>query len=243
VVLNSATKMAAIFAALCACAESAPTPADLILELPDDECSIGQPGCMYSFGAVSVGQSTSRAFLLWNLGLQPATIARLQLTGDPAFSLQQGLDGRLPGADARPIVIAFEPFGVMPFEAELSIASDVPEGQITVRLAGHGLLPEQDFSANGCDFGEVPVGTTATGCFVYIGNSTARGVAVFSVRANAPFSPQIDGVGPFPVEIPPGQTVAFPISATPTALGTITGAITIDLVDSTITQPASVTGT
>jgi hypothetical protein len=242
-VLKLTVQVAGMVAALGACVDDVSTPPDLLLELPDGDCSIGEPDCTYSFGAVPVGETSASAFLLWNHGSQTATVQSLELAGDPAFSLQQGDEGSLLGGDAAPVVVDFEALGVFRVEAELTITSEPPAGQISVRLTGTGLLPEEDFFADGCDFGEVQVGTTATGCLIYISNSTTRGVVVASVDTTAPFSPHLDGVGPLPIEIQPAQIVAFPVDASPTAVGPIEGIITIELSESTLTQAVSVIGT
>jgi hypothetical protein len=124
-----------------------------------------------NFGRVLTGASGVRSLVIANSGDQPLPPPRLQLTGNipdqvVAFSFESQCSAPLALGDACNVNLTFAPTTATPHAVTLSVSS--PGGDTSVLLLGEAQVPGSLVlaAADGSpDFGDVPIGTTATRSF------------------------------------------------------------------------------
>jgi hypothetical protein len=110
---------------------------------------------------------------------------------------------------------------------------------VTISLTGMGTAPSQlILSPASVNFGDVPVGTTATQP-ITVSASGANVTVSSEASSNSQFL--LDGAS-FPFTIPAGQSMSLNVAFTPTVSGTITGSLTFATDASNPQALASLTG-
>jgi hypothetical protein len=221
------------------CAEG-PVGPDLILEVDDQDCR-PEAACSYSFEAISIGDRTAHAFLLTNHGDTAATVDAVEISGDPSFSLTQSPDGTIEPQSTEPIVVFLSPNTAAELNGTLLISAVDPPARIELALRAIAESADPEITTEGCDFGDVPIGTTAAGCTVTVRNSTAREVEITGVSVPEPFASSATII--IPAFIDPSEQLSIPISVTPTALGRVDATFSVSFGPSMFTVSLSVIGT
>ena len=106
---------------------------------------------------------------------------------------------------------------------------------------GNEGMGQGDVGTDGCNFPSVPVGTTATGCTVYISNSTPVELELTGVALDAPFA--VAQAMVIPAFVPPGSMITIALSVTPTAPGPVNASLTLTFGTTMVVTALSVNGT
>lgn len=221
------------------CAEEPGAP-DLVLSVDQRDCR-PDDSCSFEFDDLYVGEELAHAFVLENRGDLPINVEGAELTGTASYELTQSFSGVLEAQESVPIVVTFAPSGYAEQDSQLVITAGEPPADLRLDLLSAALFPEGDFGTDGCDFASVPVGTTATGCTVYISNSTPSEFELTGFEVDAPFA--VAQALAIPVFVPPGAMIAISLSVTPTAPGLVTASLTLTFGTTMVVTAVSVNGT
>ncbi|MGH2570634.1 MAG: choice-of-anchor D domain-containing protein, partial [bacterium] len=177
----------------------------------------------HDWGAVAVGTSVSRPFVVRNGGSATLDVASAALSGPQAlaWSLPSGgADFALAPGESTTVDVVFAPATVGPHAAALSFASDdLDEPMLAVALAGQGVTPDIAAAPAALDWGDLRLAETAT-LSVTVTNA---GTSLLSVGgsslagAHAADFAIVAGAGPF--ALPPGGSAAVRVRFQPSALG------------------------
>ena len=222
------------------CAEE-PGPPDLVLAVDQRDCRPGD-SCSFAFDTLYVGEELAHAFVLSNRGEAPAIIEHAELSGSTSFELTQSFDGVIDALGSVPIVVTFAPTEIAEHVSQLVISASDPPAELRLDLLSAGVFPEGDVGTSGCNFGSVPVGTTATGCTIYIRNSTPVELEFTGMAVPPPFA--VAQALIMPTFVDPGAMIAISLSVTPTAPGLLDASVTLVFgTDLVILTGVSVNGT
>jgi len=179
-----------------------------------------------SFGNVGIGLGlyAPRAFTLTNSCSQTVKINSFTFSS-PVFGMADGVLPRyIDGNSTDNWSVAFIPAAAQIYSGTLTInIAGFPP--VAVNLAGTGIINGgvPTLTSTAGHFGKVPIGTTVTKNYQLTNNGTDAFILV-ELNTYAPF--QVTPIKS-PVAITPGQTFKFTVSYTATALGPITGAVTL----------------
>ena len=221
------------------CAE-APSSPDLVLSVDQRDCRPGD-ACSFEFDDLYVGEELAHAFVLENRGDLPITVESVGLTNTASYRLTQSFSGVMEPQASAPVVVTFAPSGYAEQDSQLVITAGVPPADLRLDLLSAALFPEGDVGTDGCDFASVPVGTTATGCTVYISNSTPAELELTGFGVDAPFA--VAQALALPAFVPPGTMIAISLSVTPTAPGPVNASLTLTFGTTMVVTALSVNGT
>lgn len=173
---------------------------------------------------VGLGLYNSQLFTLTNHCSQTVTVNSLTFSF-PVFGLADGVLPRYVGANSSDNwSIAFRPTAGQVYTGTLSInlAGFTP---VIITLKGTGVVNTgvPSLSLNSINFGDVPIGSTASQNVTLTNNGTAS-FELTELNTYAPFQlPPVTTA----VTIAPGQTYKFGVSYTATTVGAVTGAVTL----------------
>ncbi len=145
-----------------------------------------RPSSPFSFGALALGVTASRLFIVENFGQRDLEIAGAALTGDDttAFAITDGAGAvTLPPLAIHVVRVTFTPDSPGEALATLEIASSDPdENPFRLELLGFGLAPAIAIEPEAFDYGEVRVGESAVGSFLIenVGDLTLSGSAALA---------------------------------------------------------------
>lgn len=179
------------------------------------------PPSPYVFGAVAVGSSTFRRFVVSNLGQLDLAVSSVDLGGDDREELEitggSGAFTLAPGA-AREVTVSFAPVSAGEKRATLEIASNDPdEGEVEIVLLGVGLEPSITAEPEAYDFGDVAVFAERVAAFevTNAGQATLFGTAELAGPQAGDFS--LDGGGSF--RLRPGASLEMTVRFRPSSPG------------------------
>ena len=221
------------------CTEEPGSP-DLVLSVDQRDCRPGDP-CAFEFDDLYVGDELAHAFVLANRGDLPVNIEGAELTSTASYELTQSFSGVMNAQEAAPIVVTFAPTGYAQQDSQLVVTGGDPPAELRLDLRSAALFPEGDVGTDGCNFPSVPVGTTATGCTVYISNSTPVELELTGVALDAPFA--VAQAMVIPAFVPPGSMITIALSVTPTAPGMVISSLTLTFGTTLVVTAVSVNGT
>lgn len=202
--------------------------------------------CCLNFGGVQAGGTSSNTFTLTNAGA-----ATLHITGENLPTNPYSVSG-LPGVGATiapggsvTATVSFSPDGIGEYTNELGVATD--GGNTTISLDGTGgTAPQMDITATSLQYGDVPLGVTATQ------NFTVRNVGGTPLTITKSKPPQ--GAGGFAADtasiatlaegvvIQPGASLTARVNFTPTANGASTSDWVLNANDTTGVRTVTLTG-
>ena len=221
------------------CAEEPGAP-DLVLSVDQRDCRPGD-ACSYEFDDLYVGEELAHAFVLENRGDLPVSVEGVEFTSTASYELTQSFSGVMAGQESAPIVVTFAPNGYAEQDSQLVITAGDPPANLRLDLLSAALFPQGDIGTDGCNFASVPVGTTATGCTVYISNSTPVELELTGVGLDPPFA--VAQAMVIPAFVPPGSMITIALSVTPTVLGMATASLTLRFGTAIVVTGLSVNGT
>ncbi len=186
------------------------------------------------FGSVTVGATSTLMTTINNTGGSDLTVTGLTVTGSGDFILGAGAPATpftvAPGALVD-VPVDYTPSAVGAANGTLTVASDdADEANVPVALSGTGVAaaaPEIDVAPLSLAFGSVNVGATAT-LTTTISNlgSTTLNVTGLSVTGSADFALGA-GAPATPFTVAAGGSVNVPVDYAPSAVGAVTGTLTI----------------
>lgn len=196
------------------------------------------------FGTVTPGLLRDQPLVITNPGSCPLTVSNLT-SNAPDFQAAQvtSFPFTVASGTAVSVPIRFQPTGVGPKAATLTISSNDPAGATRqVRVSGTGGAPVITTSVvDTGSFGQVCVGDTKD-LDVTVTNS---GVAPLVITAIASSSPefQVPQVLVFPLVVAPGTSLEIPIRLAPTTAGPKTTTLTLSSNDpATLAKMVTLTG-
>lgn len=221
------------------CAEE-PGSLDLVLSVDQRDCRPGD-SCSFEFDDLYVGDELAHAFVLENRGDFAVTVEGAELTSTASYELTQSFSGVMEAHESAPIVVTFAPIGYAEQHSQLVITAGDPPADFRLDLLSAALFPEGDVGTDGCDFASVPVGTTATGCTVYISNSAPVELELTGVGLDPPFA--VAQAMVIPAFVPPSSMITIALSVTPTVPGMVTASLTLRFGTTIVVTYLSVNGT
>jgi hypothetical protein len=189
-----------------------------------------------SFGQVTVGTSSTKTVVVTNNRAWAETISGFQTTGG-AFSVS---------GPATPLILAAGQSTTLsitfaPQSASLTGGSVFVGGRLNVPFSGTGTAPasaQLTVAPSSVNFGNVPVGTTATQSITMSASGGAVTVSSDS-SSNAQFA--LNGAS-FPIMIPAGQSLSINVAFAPKSGGAASGSLSFSSNASNTPAPASLTG-
>lgn len=209
--------------------------------------------CAHAFGDVSVGSAGLVSFLIDNPGRATLNVRSIAIEGSPEFSLQGVVPTAVDAGSGAAVSVRVAPTAPGPLHAQLLIASDAingPVGGIVIDLTANGAdlgAPSIRVEPARCDFGSVAVGVRAL-CTVSIANDGAQALSIDSLTlsnldASATFGTfDFDTDIATPAAVQPGTATSVTLAATPSALGSFEGSLTIASNAGVVDVPLFVTG-
>jgi len=203
-----------------------------------------------NFGNQAVGTTSAPQNVTFtNLGTTPLNVTNIAVLG---YYKQTILDnysqtntcvGSLAPETSCTISVSFAPITTGKIVGILSITDGEADSPHSVALNGTGITPpppKVSLSPSSLTFGNQVVGTSSQPQAVTLTNTGGSTLNVASVTPSGDFSETDNCVG----TIPAGASCAINVTFTPTALGTLTGSITItdDAGDSPQSVPLTGTG-
>jgi hypothetical protein len=190
-----------------------------------------------SFGNVTVGLTNTQTVTLSNQGSANLSVTQSAGPGT-GFSLS-GLVLPLtlvPGQSSS-FTLSFAPASSGTFTSNLALVSNAPTSPTAISLSGSGVsqILQLSPSATSLNFGSVTLGASSTQS-VALTNTGNSSVSVSQIgEAGSGFS--VIGLS-LPVSLSPGQSASFSVDFAPTAVGSMTGAVSV--VSSATNSPLSI---
>ncbi|MCL5022304.1 MAG: choice-of-anchor D domain-containing protein [Nitrospirae bacterium] len=220
---------------------------------PDIRVDGQTPIVSYNFGAVFIGNTADKTFIVSNVGVATLQIYSVEAPAAP-FSIQNdGCSGKsvAPGATCS-IVVRFTPTAVGVFSSSFYINSNDPETtppshkrfEVDLTGAGGG-APNITVSPLAIDFGNVQVGQTSPAQTINVRNDGTMPLTISSISTpGAPFASSHNcPIGPATLAV--GETCQVTVTATPSIQGAVGSSIVFtsdDPTEPTVTTTLSVTG-
>jgi hypothetical protein len=208
-------------------------------QLAVSESSIG-------FGNVSVGTKSTNNLILNNNGTSDLNISMLTLAGADFTISGITTPKTISAGQSAQLTVTFDPATTGSVTGSLGITSSDPVNpSMTIPLTGTGTnAPTGELSANptSVSFGSVTSGTTSNKQIVLTNTGTAA-VNITSITSQGS-GLAVSGVST-PATLNPSQTATINVAYDPTAVGSLTGTISIssNAGNSTLTIPVTGTGT
>jgi hypothetical protein len=215
--------MRAMLLALAACAPSENNISDLTPEIAV------APTAPYDFGELVVGQSAVLNLKITNGGRKELNITGMSFDPPaPSVFATPGTTQTIGVGDSWEVPVTFVPLEFMPYQADLLIDSDDPDGVLRYELDGTGrpeLVPDIEVSADCLDFGTVAAGGTGYQFLTIanVGEATLNLGQVIQTGSGA-FSFETD---PSNTAIAPGKQILYTVEYHPLADTGDSGSISI----------------
>ncbi len=190
-----------------------------------------------TFTSQMIGSSSAaQTVTVKNTGSAPLTPTSLAASGD--FSeTDDCLNGSVAAGASCTIQVVFTPTQTGSRTGNLTIAANVPSGELTVALSGTGALSGAvTLSPASVPFGGWEVGTTSTTLQVTVDNSSAQAVS-FASNITGPFAIASNSCG---TSIPASGGCNLTLTFTPVQTGAASGTLTFT--DSGGTQSVALSG-
>jgi hypothetical protein len=196
---------------------------------------------LVTFGGTTVGTSLSAGATFRNVGAVPLEIEAVHLPGAP-FSATgvPAIGSKIAPGGSVTITVAFEPSAIGTFEGQIGL--DTSGGNEAVGLTGSAGLPGAlQFSSETSDYGNVPVGSSATTTFTI---TNVGGTNVTITKSKPPSGGAFQATTSLSegTTIEPGASVTETVAFTPTAAGEASGAWAINADDTTGLHEVRFTG-
>lgn len=179
-----------------------------------------------SFGNVTVGSPNSQTIQLTNSGTGVLTISQVSVTTGTGYSTSTPALMSLNPGQSTTINVQFAPASAGSASGSVSVLSNAPNSPAVIPLSGTGVAstPALSFSTTSLSFGSVNTGTSATQTLT-VTNTGNVNVTVSSIAASGTgFS--LSGAST-PATLTPTQQLTFGVIFSPTAAGSVTGAVTV----------------
>jgi hypothetical protein len=192
-----------------------------------------------NFGNDPVGTNVSQTLVITNPGTTTLSITQLAATGSAAFTVSGfSLPISVSAGQKTSITARFLPASIGAATGAISIVSNASATPTSVTLSGSGIAATYtlNVSPTSLSFGNVTTGTTSAPQTVSVANTGNSNVKISQINASgAGYSVTAGGM---PVTISPSQTLTLAAQFSPTAAGSVSGAISI--VSSASGSPASI---
>lgn len=208
-----------------------PTPTTISLSGTGGAAVVSLSPSSGSCGSQQVGTSVScQAFALSNTGNINLTGIVIILTGTNPTSYSQSntcpANGILAASGGCTITVFFSPTAGGTLTANLSVVSSASSSPNLAPLTGVGVLPTTvTLTPQTFNFGQVFQNTSSSTSFS-LTNTGAGAVTITSITTASPFS-QTNNCPISPATLAAGLGCVINVTATPTALGTVNGSLTV----------------
>ncbi|MGV3622793.1 MAG: choice-of-anchor D domain-containing protein [Archangium sp.] len=184
---------------------------------------------LVDFGAVPLNHAVIKRVTLSNGAPISATTTAGALTGDTVFTLEGSSSFEVPANGSAELPLRFSPLDTRDYEATFTLKRGAlcPEGTVTVR--GRGDDTALAWTPERLDFGRVPLDDSASR-EVTLTNRSNVDLTLGTQLASANFV-----VDDAPAVLPANGSAKVTVSCRPTALGPLTGILTIDIGTTPIT--------
>ena len=179
-----------------------------------------------SFGNVTVGSPNSQTIQLTNTGTGVLTISQVSVTTGTGYSASTPALTSLNPGQSTTFNVQFAPASAGSASGSVSVLSNAPNSPAMIPLSGTGVAatPALSFSTTSLGFGTVNPGSSATQTLT-VTNTGNVSVTVSSIAASGTgFS--LSGAST-PATLTPTQLLTFNVIFSPTAAGSVTGAVTV----------------
>jgi hypothetical protein len=166
------------------------------------------------FGRVAIGASGTRQFILTNLAPHPLSLERMEV--DRPFEFPWGgrsFEGSVPlePGESHALSVSFRPSESGPVEGVLRVRGGGRELAVPLHAVGHR-PPEIEVAPSSLSFGEVGVGSAATGLLTIHNRGEAE--LRLAIQSGAPFQAETQERS-----VPPGAELAVQVAFAPSRAG------------------------
>jgi photosystem II stability/assembly factor-like uncharacterized protein len=204
------------------------------LQLPSVPSPVSVSPSGLSFADTMVGSgSASQVVTLNNGGTSPLTIYNITTGAD--FKETDKCGTTLLGGKSCAIDVSFVPTATGPISEELTITDDAPGSPQTVSLSGTGTPPAVTLSTYALTFPNQTLNTTSAPQAVTLTNSGASSLTISGITTTGDFAETNNCPG----SLAASASCTISVTFTPTALGQLSG--TISITDSAPGSPQMVT--
>jgi hypothetical protein len=217
------------------------TPAVINLSGSGDGPIISVSPTSLSFGTVAVGSSQTQVVTVSNTGARPLSIYSIQSSSN--FAQTNDCGSTVAAGASCSINVTFTPSAAQQYTGTLMIDSNTVVGHTTkiVFLSGAGATPAISVYPLSIDFGQQPLGTSATQS-VSISNSGSADLTISAINLSGADFQQTNNC---PARLAPIQGCTVNLIFTPSSVGARNGSLTIthDAPDSPTTVTLTGNGT
>ena len=194
-----------------------------------------------SFGAVIMGDNSSKTLRLSNTGSSSLTISRVSVSGRGFALSQVAIPLKLPAGQSINLEARFAPGTTGVATGSITITSNAADPSLTIGLSGTGVLGRLSATPASAGLGAVVIGETNSQT-IRLSNTGNSSVTISRVNISGS-SFKIAGLN-MPTVIASGRSATFNAVFTPTAPGTVTGLVSLisDAPNSPLTIPVSGSG-
>jgi hypothetical protein len=178
----------------------------------------------FNFGNVMVGSSGTQTFTLSNSGTAGVTISAASASGT-GFSIS-GLSIPLTLAAGQNTTFSalFAPSATGSASGSVSITSNAPGSSLAIALSGTGVQPQLAATPSSASFGSVVTGTSNSQT-IKLSNAGSASVTISQASVSGSgFT--LTGIT-VPLTIAAGSSATFNVAFTPSAAGSVTGAVSL----------------
>jgi hypothetical protein len=194
-----------------------------------------------SFGAVIMGDNSSKTLRLSNTGNSSLTISRISVSGRGFSMSQVATPLKLSAGQSINLEARFAPGTTGVATGSIAITSNAADPNLTIGLSGIGALGRLSATPASAGLGAVVIGETNSQT-IRLSNTGNSSVTISRVNVSGS-SFKIAGLN-MPTVIASGRSATFNAVFTPTAPGTVTGLVSLisDAPNSPLTIPVSGSG-
>jgi hypothetical protein len=188
-----------------------------------------------TFAAQAAGTTSSaKSVTLTNTGSSTASVS-ISNSGD--FAQTNTCNGSLGAGSSCTVSVKFTPTNVGTITGAVTVTDTASNSPQVVSLSGSGVVP-LTLSPSSLAFGNVAVGTTSPAKTVSITNNE-KATLNFTFAASGNYAAAGSGTAPCETSLAAGASCTLSVTFTPTANGSINGAVTV--ADNTIVRQQEVT--
>ncbi|MFQ6091535.1 MAG: choice-of-anchor D domain-containing protein [bacterium] len=179
----------------------------------------------YNFGEVDVGEVAETDFMVYNRGRVELALDSVKAQPSPFSVLRPDFPQTVAPGGSLTVTASFAPTSLGDVVGSLTVfSSDPDEGQLSVALRGRGVGPDIWLSASSYIFGRVKLGQSEEWEFS-VSNLGTRDLVVESILSDT--SDFVVTSPSFPLTLAPREDVTVLITFQPSAVGMISGRLTV----------------
>lgn len=187
------------------------------------EIAVSSPS--HTFGSVVLGNSATWTLKIYNEGTTDLLVTGITTTHSDFSIFIPDLPQTIVVEESLAVAVQFSPSSLGNVTGAVTIVSDDPdEGLVSVPVSGTGVVSNIELSAYSHHFGEVVIGTSSPWSLTIYNTGTANLIVTHTSIDHDDFHVHSPA---FPQTVTPTDSIVVELSFDPSALGTVTGTLTL----------------